>query len=95
MPLETHLFDGARFISDREAEVEFVRDALETGDQGHLAHVLGLIARSRGVASMAAELGVTRDAIFDALDGQRDSAALHALAEEFLSRVDAQNTAAE
>jgi probable addiction module antidote protein len=98
MPIKTFPFDGSRYIASEEAELDFVRDALETGDERHLAHVVGLIARARGFASIAEDIGVTREALYDALS-ERDGAAedLRRLADAFVARrrADSEQTAAE
>jgi probable addiction module antidote protein len=102
MPLKTFPFDGSRYISSEEAELDFIKDALETGDEHHLAHVLGLIARARGLTSIAKEIGVSREVLYDALS-ERDGAAadLRRLADAFATRLrsassaESEHTAAE
>lgn len=88
MPIKTFPFDGSRYIIGEEAELDFVRDALETGDERHLSHVVGLIARARGLASIAEDIGVTREALYEALS-ERDGATadLRRLAEAFAARL--------
>ena len=50
-----HPFDfGAMLKSDEAIEV-FLADALETGDAGHIASALGVVARAKGMTKIARE----------------------------------------
>lgn len=72
MPLETFPFDTSEVVSTPEAEAELLDDALQTGELSHIAHVLGVIARARGMSSIAKEAGVTREALYKALSENGD-----------------------
>lgn len=67
MPRKTLPFDGSEFFETPESQLELLADALETGHPGHIAHVLGVIARARGMSSIAKEAGVSREALYKAL----------------------------
>ena len=67
MTTETTPFDAARYLGTPEAEAVFLRDALETGDAGYIAHALGVIVRARGMSQVARDAGLTREALYKAL----------------------------
>lgn len=67
MPLETAPFDAAEYLGDPEAQAEFLRDAMETGDAGFIAHALGIIVRARGMTQVARQAGLSREALYKAL----------------------------
>jgi probable addiction module antidote protein len=72
MALKTIPYDTSEHVASTEAEAELLSDALETGDAKYIAHVLGVIARARGMTSIAKEAGVTREALYKALSEQGD-----------------------
>ncbi len=72
MPLETRLFDGSEHLEDAESQMELLADAFETGDATYIAHALGVVARARGMTSIAKEAGVTREALYKALSETGD-----------------------
>ena len=45
-------FDATKYLADPEAQAIFLRDALETGDAGYIAHPHGVIARARGISQV-------------------------------------------
>ena len=51
MALKTTAFDPAEFLDTREAQVELLADAIESGDSRYIATALGTIAREIGRAS--------------------------------------------
>ncbi len=67
MTIETIPFDAARHLATPEAQAIFLRDALETGDAGYVAHALGVIVRARGMSQVARDAGVSREALYKAL----------------------------
>lgn len=61
-------FDAAAYITDTETQVELLTDALASGDRAYIAHALGTVARARGgIAKLAAETGLQRQALHRAL----------------------------
>jgi probable addiction module antidote protein len=72
MAIETFPFDTSRYAGTPEAQAELIADALETGNVDYIAHVLGVIARARGMTSIAREAGVTREALYRALSEHGD-----------------------
>lgn len=67
MPLKTTPFDSAKFLTDNEAVAAYLSDMLEEGDASVLAHALGNIARARGMAQIAQDAGIGREALYKAL----------------------------
>ena len=65
--IETQTFDAAKYITEPEDVVEFLNDALETGNASYIAAVLGDIARSEGMTKLARETGMNRQALYSAL----------------------------
>lgn len=72
MPLKTHPFDGSEFFDDEESQRDLLADAFSTGDAGYIAHALGVVARARGMSSIAREAGMSREALYKALSEEGD-----------------------
>jgi probable addiction module antidote protein len=72
MTVKTIPFDAALHLQSRKAQAELLRDALESGDAGFIATALGIIARAQGMAHVAAEAGVTREALYKSLSASGD-----------------------
>ena len=72
MTITTTLFDPAKYHSTPESQAFLLEDALELGDPAHIADVLGIIARARGMTETAAKAGVTREALYKALSTKGD-----------------------
>lgn len=62
-------FDAAEYLAgDTETQLEMLTDALASGDRAYVAHALGTVARARGgIAKLAAETGLQRQALHKAL----------------------------
>jgi len=67
MTIKTTPFDAAKYLGEPEAQAIFLRDALETGDAGYIAHALGILVRARGTSQVAREAGLSREALYKAL----------------------------
>lgn len=72
MPLETFPFDESEYLDDKESQGELLADALESGNGEYITHALGVVARARGMTSIAKQAGVTREALYKALSGRGD-----------------------
>lgn len=68
MPLKTKKYDTSEYAASPEAQAELVADALETGDAAYITHVLGVIARARGMTSGGRVSGGTAKRTWLALD---------------------------
>lgn len=72
MPLETIPFDGSEYLDTAESQAELLADAFASGDATYIANALGVVARARGMTSIAKEAGVTREALYKALGPDGD-----------------------
>lgn len=70
MPTKTKPFDPAKYFPDAESQARLLTDALEDGDAGYIAAALGVVAKARGIAQIAAETGLSRQALHKALSGE-------------------------
>ena len=67
MALETFPVELAPYYESEAAQEDLLNDALATGHAGYIANALGIIARARGMAGLAAEIGVKRQQLYRAL----------------------------
>jgi putative addiction module killer protein/probable addiction module antidote protein len=72
MKLKTTPFDPADFLDTRESQIELLADAIDSGDSRYIANALGTIARARGMAKVAKETGLTRQALYRSLSKTGD-----------------------
>jgi probable addiction module antidote protein len=72
VPLKTTIFDASEYLDDPESQAELLADAFETGDATYITHTLGVVARARGMSSIAKDAGVTREALYKALSESGD-----------------------
>jgi probable addiction module antidote protein len=70
--LKTEIFDAARYLKSAESQVELLNDAFASGEAGFIAQALGVIARAHGMADVAREAGVTREALYKSLSEAGD-----------------------
>jgi probable addiction module antidote protein len=68
MALETALFDPAEFLTDAESVEEYLRSAFEDGSPAEIADALGVVARAHGMSALAADTGISRQALYKALN---------------------------
>lgn len=68
MAIETKPYDAAEFLTDDESIAAYLTEALEADDPRYLAKALGAVARARGgMAQLARETGISREALYRAL----------------------------
>ncbi len=60
-------FDPSKYLDDDEAVAHYIRMAIEDGEPGLLAAALGDGARARGMAQVALDAGLTREALYKLL----------------------------
>ncbi len=70
--MKTEIFDAARYLKSAESQVELLNDAFASGEAGFIAQALGVIARAHGMADVAREAGVTREALYKSLSEAGD-----------------------
>lgn len=72
MALKTVKWDSSEFLDSDEAILAYIEAAFEDGDAQMITHALGNVARARGMAAIAKEAGVTREALYKALSENGD-----------------------
>lgn len=60
-------FDPADHLKDEADIAAYLSLVIEEGDPGELARALGIAARARGMAQVAEESGIGREALYKAL----------------------------
>jgi len=53
-------YDPAEDLGSAEAIAVFLSEAFKTEDAGYIAHALGVVARTKGMAEIAAHTGLSR-----------------------------------
>ncbi|MFO1027458.1 MAG: addiction module antidote protein [Acetobacteraceae bacterium] len=66
MTLETTLWDPTDNLTTPEAERAYLEAAFEDGDPALIAAAIGDIARARGMAQIARDAGISREAMYKA-----------------------------
>lgn len=65
-------FDAAEYLETPDDIALFLEAAFEENDPAHIADALGVVARAKGMTSVAKEAGVTREALYKALSTKGD-----------------------
>ncbi len=65
--IKTYKWDPARYLKTDKDRAAYLEVALEDGDPGVIAAVLGDIARSKGMARVAKKAGLGRESLYKAL----------------------------
>jgi probable addiction module antidote protein len=65
--MKTSKWDMADFIDTKEDVIAHLSLALEENDIDFLLNVLNALARSKGMAQIAADLGVSREGLYKSL----------------------------
>ena len=76
---KTKPFDVVDYLDDDEAMTDYINAVIETGgDAGDIAAALGNVARARGMTTIAAATGLSREALYRTLsiDGNPELASL-------------------
>lgn len=60
-------YDPADALTSDEAVEVFLMDAFETGNAGHIASALGVVARARGMTAIARKTGLAREQLYRSL----------------------------
>jgi probable addiction module antidote protein len=68
--MRTTRFDAADYLATREAQLEYITAAYETGDPEFIRDAYNLVARARGMTKIAAVTGLSRESLYKAL-GER------------------------
>lgn len=57
-------YDPADALKSDEAIELFLADAFETGNSAYIAKAIGVVARSKGMATIARETGLSREQLY-------------------------------
>ena len=68
--MRTTPFDPADYLGTRQAQVEYIAAAYETGDPEFIRDAYNIVARARGMTRIAQETGLSRESLYKAL-GER------------------------
>ncbi len=68
--VKTTPFDAAKYLTRPEAQIELLEEAFDSGNPQFVAHALGVIARARGISSVANETGLSREALYKSLSSE-------------------------
>jgi probable addiction module antidote protein len=64
MTLNLTTYDPAEDLGSDEAIATFMSEAFASGDTGYIAHALGVVARAKGMAQIAADTGLSREQLY-------------------------------
>jgi probable addiction module antidote protein len=65
--IETSIFDPAEYIVTEEDVILHLEAAFEDGHPGVISDMIGAVARSQGMAAIAAKTGLSRESLYRAL----------------------------
>jgi probable addiction module antidote protein len=68
MKIETRPFDSALVLDAPEAIEAYLADAFESEDAAVIAQALGVVARAKGMSQLAEHTGLSRQALYKALN---------------------------
>lgn len=69
--IKTRVFDTANYLGSEEDITEYLRQVIEEGDPIELGAALGAIARTRGMAQLSRDTGLSRESLYKSLSGER------------------------
>lgn len=72
MTVETRPWDTSEHLDTPEAIAAYLEAVLEERDPSLFTHALGQVARARGMSQIAADAGLSREALYRALSRDGD-----------------------
>jgi probable addiction module antidote protein len=72
MPIKMSKWNPAEYLSTPARRLAYLEAVFEDGDPALIAKAVGDIARANGMTQLAAEAGVTREALYKALSPNGD-----------------------
>jgi probable addiction module antidote protein len=60
-------YDPATALDTQETIAVFMEDAFETGDASYIAKAIGVVARAKGMKTLAEEAGLSREQLYKSL----------------------------
>ncbi|WP_029086890.1 addiction module antidote protein [Brevundimonas aveniformis] len=70
MTVQTRPFDPADYLDGPEAIAAYLEGAFADGDPAEIADALGVVARARGMTTVAEQTGLSRQALYKALSDE-------------------------
>jgi len=70
MTVQTRPFDPADYLDGPEAIAAYLEAAFADGDPAEIADALGVVARARGMTTVAEQTGLSRQALYKALSDE-------------------------
>ena len=64
MPEKLTSYDPAEDLGSDVAIAEFMAEAFATQNVGYIAHALGVVARTKGMAHIASQTGLSREQLY-------------------------------
>ena len=64
MPEKFTVYDPAEDLTSDEDIALFMSEAFQTHDAAYVAHALGVVARAKGMAQIAAKTGLSREQLY-------------------------------
>ena len=64
--IKTSRFDAAEYLTTPALQAEYITAALETGDPDFVRDAVGIVARARGMSSVARATGLNRESLYKA-----------------------------
>lgn len=61
------IYDPAEDLDSPEAVEIFLNDAFQTGDPGYISKALGVVARAKGMTTVANDTGLSREQLYKSL----------------------------
>ena len=62
-------FDAADYLDSPETIAAYLNEAFATDDAAFISLAIGDVARAKGMTSVAAEAGLTRESLYKSLNG--------------------------
>lgn len=67
MGIETTTFEPDRYFQTPTAQALLLTEAMASGDAGHIAEAVGIVARQRGIGEVARDTRLNRQGLYTAL----------------------------
>jgi probable addiction module antidote protein len=67
MGIETTAFEPDKYFRTPAAQAHLLTEAMASGDAGHIAEAVGIVARQHGMGDLAKQTGLNRQGLYAAL----------------------------
>ncbi len=66
MGIETTAFEPDKYFRTPAAQAHLLTEAMASGNAGHIAEAVGIVARQHGIADLAKQTGLNRQGLYAA-----------------------------